>query len=108
MQVACVCVCARCEWAHLLSLYVQFVYTLIHSILGKEISIETVIYGVHVRFWPTLILCSGMHFACCLECACYLCFFMITQKDVCHTHMNIRTCMCKHTNTYDECSDINK
>jgi len=31
----------------------------IHSIFGREITIHTVIYGVYIRFWPTL----GISFA---------------------------------------------
>ena len=29
----------------------------VNGILGKEITIYTVIYGVYIRFWPTLKMC---------------------------------------------------
>jgi len=40
----------------------------IYGNFGREITNITVIYGVYVRFWPTLLMCNNsdkctMHFA---------------------------------------------
>ena len=43
----------------------------IYGIFGKEITIHTVIYGVYVRFWPTLIITLPHVCAHCL-CACIM------------------------------------
>ena len=32
----------------------------IHGILGREITKYTVVYGVYVRFWPTLLMQLGV------------------------------------------------
>jgi len=35
------------------------IYTVyIYGIFGREITKYTVIYGVHIRFWPTLRMCT--------------------------------------------------
>ena len=34
-------------------IYIRYVY----GIFGREITIYTVIYGVYIRFWPTLHIC---------------------------------------------------
>jgi len=35
----------------------QSIYTrCIHGIFGREITEYTIIYGVHIRFWPTLCM----------------------------------------------------
>ena len=33
----------------------------VHSIFGRKIAEYTVTYGVYIRFWPTLVMSSGIH-----------------------------------------------
>jgi len=37
-------------------IYIRFTY----GIFGREITKYTVIHGVHIRFWPTLIMCNHL------------------------------------------------
>ena len=32
----------------------------IYGFVGREITIYTVIYGVYIRFWPTLFICENI------------------------------------------------
>ena len=40
------------------TIYIRFIY----GIFGWEIIKYTVIYGVYIQFWPTLVLCDGRQF----------------------------------------------
>jgi len=40
------------------NIYIRFTY----GIFGREITKYTVIYGVHIRFWPTLFMCLPLPF----------------------------------------------
>jgi len=45
--------CMRCGYvglARIIYIYIRFIY----GIFGREITKYTAIYGVHIRFWPTL------------------------------------------------------
>jgi hypothetical protein len=35
--------------------------TVFYGIFGREIAKYTVIYGVYIRFWPTLAVCVNLH-----------------------------------------------
>jgi hypothetical protein len=64
---ACVCVCPHCyhpiatSWHDRYTIYVGLARTIyvrcIYGIFGREITKYTVIYGVYIRFWPTLLVC---------------------------------------------------
>jgi hypothetical protein len=48
--------CMRCGYvglARIIYIYIRFIY----GIFGREITKYTAIYGVHIRFWPTLCIC---------------------------------------------------
>ena len=36
------------------------IYGVLYGISGREITIHTVIYGVYIRFWPTLQMCKNL------------------------------------------------
>jgi hypothetical protein len=96
-------------------IYVRCMY----SFFGREISLHTVIYGVYIRCWPTLL-------TCCLECSCLQALMekllqALTEKLMhspfwmrgtpplpLHTHEHTHTHMCTYTNTpkctYSVCS----
>ena len=71
----------------------------IYGILGREITICTVIYGVHIRFWPALhmredALCA--QWTICL-CSCLSCLCRVVQQPVwCGTHVRRGTLCAKN------------
>ena len=39
------------------TIYIRCIY----GVFGREINKYTIVYGVYIRFWPTLITCKGKH-----------------------------------------------
>ena len=91
-----------------------YIHTHIRCIYGdfsSEIALHTVIYGVHVRFWPTLRICKTWDWMahrtnvdCSVRCTC-----LVLIRHVCtltHTHIYIhaqtlpRTYTHTHTRTH--------
>jgi len=76
------------------------IYTCIrctYGIFSREITIRTVIYGVYIRFWPTLVMCRVLCTVCrvCMcvcECAC-----MLACVSVC---LRICECICIYVHGY--------
>ena len=66
------------------TIYIRFIY----GIFGREIIKYTVIYGVDIRFWPTLCIGGAAH-----------AFNAGTAYCWCHTQaaINHDTCMQRHT-----------
>jgi len=60
----------------------------IYGIFGREITIHTVIYGVYIRFWPTLHMGQHVTRTC----------VRTRHKQCMHTHTH--TCMSKNLNAY--------
>jgi len=52
---------SMCSVCHVYAVYVGLARTIyircIYGIFGREITKFTVIYGVYIRFWPTLCIC---------------------------------------------------
>ena len=54
-------------YAHMLSWPEPYIYRYIRCIyrtFGRQITIHTVIYGVYIRFWPTLHICISQRVLC--------------------------------------------
>jgi hypothetical protein len=49
--------------ARTIYIYIYIYIRYIYGILGREIIKYTVIYGVYIRFWPTLHMCKHTHYS---------------------------------------------
>jgi len=56
--------------------YIQCIF----GIFGTGITEYTVIYNVHIRFWPTLPMCAYLHFP--QHCCCHCCHLSLIQERV--------------------------
>jgi hypothetical protein len=95
--------CSGARWVYpKLSIYVglaktihMYVYMVYISILSREIAIHTVIYGVHIRFWPTLLICYFPPFSS----SYFLYFLLFDTLTRAHPSDLTHSCTCNYSSS---------